>query len=348
MKKLFIEELKDGDVVDCVFLVRDKNVTTTKDGRPFINLNLIDRTGKVSAKIWDRPMEAGYIKDVSGGFNKNDFVKIRGRVETYKDITQIIVDGISRVESGEVDITDFVPKGEVNPDEIVKELIKVIGKIKDPHIKRLLSAFLKDNDFMDKFKTAPAAKKLHQAYVGGLIDHTMNLVRMVIDIAAYYPVVNRDLLVAGAILHDIGKIEELDYERSFDYSDRGRLLGHIFIGAMMVREKIQALKDFPSEIEALILHMILSHHGSFEFGSPILPVIPEALILHYIDDMDAKVWGFMTERAKSEDVEGNWTKFSKVFDRFIYKGDTFFGQSEDEGKKKMGRAKTMYDLFDDE
>ncbi len=348
MKKIFIEELKDGDTVNDVFLVRDKNISTTKDGRPFVNLNLIDRTGKVSAKIWDRPMEAGYIKEITDGFSKNDFVKVRGRIETYKDITQIIVDGISRVESGEVDITDFIPKGEVNPDEIVKELMKVIAKINDPHMKSLLSAFLKDNDFMDKFKIAPAAKKIHQAYVGGLIDHTMNLVRMVIDMAAYYPVVNKDLLVAGAILHDIGKIEELDYERSFDYSDRGRLLGHIFIGATMVREKIRTLKDFPPEIEALILHMILSHHGSYEFGSPILPMIPEAIMLHYIDDMDAKVWGFMTEREKSEDVDGNWTKFSKVFDRFIYKGDTFFGHDEDEGKKKKSSAKIMYGLFDDE
>jgi 3'-5' exoribonuclease len=343
-----VEDLENGQKVDSIFLVRDKNLSNTKDGRPFINLNLIDRSGKVAAKVWDRPAEENYVKQVSERFNKNDFVRVRGRVETFKDAPQIIVDEVEAVPPSDVQVSDFVPKGDMNPDELVKELLKIVDKFKTPPLKKLLLSFLREKDFMDRFKIAPAAKKLHQAYIGGLIDHTTSLVKMADDIASYYPDVNRDLLVAGAFLHDIGKIEELDYERSFDYSDRGRFLGHLVIGAMMVREKIKTIDDFPRELESLLLHLILSHHGAYEFGSPVVPMIPEAVILHYLDDMDAKVWGFVSEKHKSKDTPGNWTRFSNVYERFLFKGDTFIGIDDTEKRKKRKREELFYDLFDDE
>ena len=334
MKKIFVEDLKDGELINSVFLVRDKKLATTKNDRPYININLIDRTGKVTARVWERRDEPDYIRGLFESFDKNDFVKIQGKIQTYKDNTQIIIDAIKIVEPDKVDISDFVPKGEIDVDKIVKEFTKITAGIDNPHLKKLLSAFLKDRYFMEKFKIAPAAKKLHQAYIGGLIEHTLNLVKMARDIADYYPHINRDLLLTGTILHDIGKIEELDYERSFDYTDRGRLLGHIFIGANMVAEKIKEIKGFPSGLEDMLIHIILSHHGEREFGSPVVPVIPEALILHHIDNLDARVWGFAGEIARSEDVSGNWTGYSNVYQRYIFKGDTSFGSGEGNRKEK--------------
>lgn len=349
MKKTFVDELSAGMQVDSVFLVRDKNLATTKTGNPFLNLNLIDRTGKIAAKVWEKRDEPGYVERVNGDFGKNDFVRVSGRIDTYMDNIQLIVESIGPVKDGDVELSDFIPTGERNPDEMVKELIKITGEMKNPYIKRLLTSFLKDGDFMAKFKKAPAAKKLHQAYLGGLMEHTLSLVKMAAAVADHYPQVNRDLLICGTILHDIGKMEELDYERSFDYSDSGRLLGHIFIGARMVRDRIGEIDGFPERLSDLILHMILSHHGDFQFGSPVLPAIPEAIILHHVDNMDAKVWGFMGEMERSSELEGNWTKYSNVYDRFIYKGDTFLGFGDDEAEKeKKRRKKVSLSLFDDE
>ncbi len=350
MKKVFVEELSAGMQVDSVFLVRDKNLATTKNGNPFLNLNLIDRTGKIAAKVWEKRDDPGYVERASESFGKNDFVRVSGRVDTYMENIQLIVESIGLVVTGDVTLSDFIPTGDRNPEEMVKELMKINEDIKNPYIKKLLSAFLTDGDFMRKFKQAPAAKKLHQAYLGGLMEHTLNLVKMAEAMSEHYPHVNRDLLLCGTILHDIGKMEELDYERSFDYSDRGRLLGHIFIGARMVSEKIRGIEGFPPRLADLILHMILSHHGEFEHGSPVLPAIPEAIILHHVDNMDAKVWGFMGEVERSSDLDGNWTKYSNVYERFIYKGDTFLGFGGDEGEKekKKKRKKLSLSLFDDE
>ncbi|MBN1572338.1 MAG: HD domain-containing protein [Deltaproteobacteria bacterium] len=349
MKKVFVDELSAGIQVDSVFLVRDKNLATTKNGNPFLNLNLIDRTGKIAAKVWERRDDPGYVERINGDFGKNDFVRVSGRVETYMENIQLIVDSIGQVAAGDVELSDFIPTGDRNPDEMVRELMKIGEKIRNPYIKRLLSAFFTDNDFMRKFKQAPAAKKLHQAYLGGLLEHTLNLVKMAMAVSEHYPHVNRDLLVCGTILHDIGKMEELDYERSFDYSDSGRLLGHIFIGAEMVRERIKMIEGFPERLADLIIHMILSHHGEFVHGSPVLPAIPEAIILHHVDNMDAKVWGFMGEVERSSDIDGNWTRYSNVYERFIYKGDTFLDLSGDEGEKeKKKKKKLSMSLFDDE
>jgi 3'-5' exoribonuclease len=338
-----------GDELDSIFLVRDKIILTTKDGRPYLTVNLVDRTGKIAARAWDRPQEADYIKRLSESIRKNDFVRVTGLVESFKDAILIRVDRIESIQSGEISLEDFLPRGNANPDDQIKELFKIINRIKNPHIKKLLTAFYKDKRFIERFKKAPAAKKLHQAYLGGLLDHTLAIANMAFAVSEHYPEINRDLLVCGAILHDIGKIEELDYERTFDYTDRGRLLGHIVIGTMMIREKMDDLPDFPRETRDMILHLILSHHGSLANGSPVLPAVPEAVILHALDNMDATVWGFITEQVKSREVEGSWTRFSKVYERFIYKGDTFFGLEEEEtGLKRKSLDKLIYGLFDDE
>jgi len=338
--------------VDDIFLVRDKALATTRDGRPYLNVNLIDRTGKVGAKLWEKRDDPGYVQRIFASFQKNDFVRAIGRADVYKETMQLILDDLSKADDSVVDIFDFLPAGEVDPEELARDLKKIAETVANPHIKKLLDAFFKDKEFMARFKLAPAAKKLHQAYLGGLIEHTSLLVKMAVAVADFYPHVNRDLLIAGAFFHDIGKIEELEYDRSFDYTDRGRLVGHLVIGARMVQEKIDAVGDFPEEITNLLLHLILSHHGELQYGSPVAPVLPEAVMLHYLDHMDATVWGFQGEVERSAEVEGNWSKFSNVYQRYIYSGDRFFGgdagESDRSRKEQAKKQKTSLSLFDDE
>jgi 3'-5' exoribonuclease len=354
MSKVFVEDLKNGQNVDSVFLVRDKGLAVTKDGRPYIKLALIDRTGKVEARMWDRQAEERTIERTFEGFRQNDFVRVTGRIESFKDSLQINVESITAIPPRDIDITDFVPSGDKNPEEIVRDLTRIVASLKNPFLKRLGNAFLKDTRFMERFTKAPAAKKLHQAYIGGLLEHTYNLVRMALDVSRYYPHLNGGILVIGALLHDIGKIEELDYERAFDYSDRGRFLGHLFIGAKMTDEKIAAIESFPEDLKNMVLHMILSHHGQHEYGAPMLPVTLEAIVLFQLDDLDAKVWGFTGEQARSETLPGNWTAFSNVYGRFIYKGDTYIGTEEDEAEKGERKKRERIDkklilsLFDDQ
>jgi len=353
MTKTFVSDLASGQPVDSVFLVRDKAVATTRDGRPYLNVNLIDRTGKVGAKLWEKRDDPGCVERTFGSFQKNDFVRVVGRVDMYKETMQIILDDLCVADASAVDITDFLPSSDTDPEETVRELKNIVSTVTDPHIKKLLDAFFKDSEFMARFKRAPAAKKLHQAYIGGLIEHTALLVNVAAAVAGFYPHVNRDLLIAGAFLHDIGKIEELQYDRAFDYTDRGRLVGHLMIGARMVQERIDAIKDFPEEIANLILHLILSHHGELQFGSPVMPAIPEAVLLHHIDHMDATVWGFLGEVERSAEVEGNWSKFSNVYQRHIFSGDRFFGRqtggADISKKDATGKQKVIsLSLFEDE
>jgi 3'-5' exoribonuclease len=354
MSKVFVEELKNGQGVDSVFLVRDKALAVTKDGRPYIRVALIDRTGKIEARMWDRQTGERGIERTFESFRQNDFVRVTGRVESFKDSLQVNVETIVPTAAQDIDVADFVPKGDKNPEEIVRDLTRIVASLKNPFLKRLGNAFLRDGRFMERFTRAPAAKKLHQAYLGGLLEHTHNIVKMALDVAQHYPQINSGILVIGALLHDIGKIEELEYERAFDYSDRGRFLGHLFIGARMVDEKIATIESFPEDLKNMVLHLILSHHGQHEYGAPVLPVTLEAVVLFQLDDLDAKVWGFTGEQVRSEALPGNWTAFSNVYSRFIYKGDTYIGMDEDEAEKRERKKrermdkKLMLGLFDDQ
>ncbi|MBN1883202.1 MAG: HD domain-containing protein [Deltaproteobacteria bacterium] len=352
MTKTFVSDLTSGQPVDGIFLVREKAIATTRDGRPYLNVNLIDRTGKVGAKLWEKRDDPGCVQRIYASFQKNDFVRAVGRADLYKETMQLILDDIIKADTSTVDISDFLPSADIDPEKVARELKKTADTVIDPYIKKLLDAFFKDKKFMERFKRAPAAKKLHQAYLGGLIEHTALLVNMAVAVADFYPHVNRDLLIAGAFLHDIGKVEELEYNRVFDYTDRGRFMGHLVIGARMVSEKIDSVGNFPKETGDLILHLILSHHGELQYGSPVVPVIPEAVMLHHLDHMDATVWGFLGETERSSEVEGNWSKFSNVYQRYIFTGDRFFGH-QDEGSSRSrkgtpGKQTGSLSLFDDE
>jgi 3'-5' exoribonuclease len=273
------------------FCVAQKSVRSKKDGSPYLALTLADSSGQLECRMWD-PGDAGE-------FSQGDVVKIRGQVSRYKDQLQITIDKLRRVASGEYSAADFVPATERDVDEMWAELEEWVSTMEDADFARLARMFLDDADIRAALREAPAAKALHHAWIGGLLEHILSLMGVADAVVRKYPGVNRDLLLTGVLLHDIGKLKELRWGTSFEYTLPGQLLGHITMGVRMVDEKIAALGDFPEEKRVLVEHMILSHHGRYEFGSPKLPMIPEAILLHYLDDMDAKMQTMQVEFARS-------------------------------------------------
>lgn len=276
----------ENQAITGFFAVSAKQVRSKKDGSRYFVLTLADRTGQVDAVMWET--------DGAGEFAAGDVVKLRGQIGRYKEKHQISVERIRAAARDEFELADFVPRTERNIDELWAELNAYVESFTDPHLKALLRAFLDDAEIAAAFKEAPAAKSMHHAWIGGLLEHVVSLLGICELAAKHYPV-HRDLLLTGAFLHDIGKLEELRWGTSFDYTVEGQLLGHITIGIGMIERKIGALPDFPPALRVLVEHMVLSHHGKYEFGSPKLPMIPEAVLLHYLDDMDAKMQTMQNE-----------------------------------------------------
>jgi 3'-5' exoribonuclease len=233
---------------------------------------------------------------------------------------QLNIHAISRIADKDVDLCDFMPVSSVDPEQACEDLQACIATVNDPDLRRLLEMVFGDERIAVAFKQAPAAKSIHHDSLGGLIEHTLSVTRIADMLAGHYAAVNRDLLLAGAMLHDIGKIYELSYERSFDYTDEGRLVGHIVLGMEMISGIMGQIPDFPKQKAMLVKHMILSHHGQLEFGSPKRPKIPEALLLSYIDDLDAKMFDFTQFIKKEQRPETNWTGYHRLFNRYLYTG----------------------------
>jgi 3'-5' exoribonuclease len=314
LKKVFLKDLKERGQVDSGFLVTRKDSGISKAGKPYLNLKLMDSSGEVEARVWDNAEE------LSEKFMKDDVVNVRGYVVAYQGGLQINVADIDKVKEGEYSIRDFLPSSGRDPAEMMKELEGIVGGVSDKHLKALINAFIKDPGVRERFMLAPAAKTMHHPYLGGLLEHVLSLCGLVERIRGHYGGIDWDLLIAGAVLHDMGKIHELSYERSFGYTDEGRLLGHITIEMEMIGEKIKGLVGFPANLALRLKHMILSHHGQLEFGSPKRPKTPEALILSFLDDLDAKVTAMQALIAGGAGVDENWTPFNRFFERFIYKG----------------------------
>ena len=321
MPHKFISDLKEGEVVEAVYLVREKSFDVTKNGNPYMSLELSDRTGMVDCRKWDA------LKSLFDSFIVDDFVKIRGKVEFYRNYPQLKLDSIGKVEDKSVDISLYVPVSDKNRDQMFKDFLSETGSIKNPHLKALMQGVFSDKDISEKFKTAPAASDFHHPYLGGLVEHTLACVQLAKMISLKYEDMNIDLLLCGTALHDIGKIEELAYKRSFYYTDKGRLIGHIVLGANIVSAAIDKIPDFPEELKNLILHIILSHHGEHEWGSPKRPMCFEAIILHHIDNLDAKINGFRHFVKTYNDLDSSWTKHSKMFGEFLYKKSPLVSQS---------------------
>ncbi len=322
MSKTFVSSIKDREQVESVFLVKDKIAAMAKNGKPYMNLRLMDRSGDIDAKVWDN------VDVLSASFDKDDFISVRGKATVYLGKMQLVIAELARVPESEVELADFLPTTARDIAEMEVELGAVVASIQDQHLRRLMTAFLEDGEFMAGYRSAPAAKGMHHVYIGGLLEHSLSVARLVDAILPLYAPLNRDLLVAGALLHDLGKVREMAFYRSFDYTDEGKLIGHITIGVEMLHEKIVTIEGFPSDTAMLLKHMILSHHGQYEYGSPKRPKTLEATILNYLDDLDSKINGIRTHIGKEPESLSRWSSYHRLYDRYFFKESS--SREEDE------------------
>src|ERR1035437_2714190 len=316
MKQSFVSSLQDGQTVTSHFLVCVKEIRATREGKSYLRLELGDATGRVEARMWDR------FEKSAAGFERDDFVKVQARVESYRNKLQLMIDKIRRAEESEVVPADFFPHTKEDVERLYARLIEIVAMVGNPWLRKLLDSVVLDPDLVPKWKRAPAAKVMHHAYFGGLLEHVISLCGLCLVVLAHYPEANRDLLLTGAVLHDVGKLEELSYERSLGYTDEGQLLGHILIEYELISRKIAAIEGFPDTLKVLVQHMLIAHHGQYEFGSPKLPMFREALMLHYLDDLDSKM-AAVRSSLDSDTGEGNWTAYSGALERRILRSKEF-------------------------
>ena len=307
---IFIEEFKEGDIIQGVYLCKSKAGAKTKAGKDYENVVIMDKTGQIDAKIWD-PSSPGIMD-----FDANDFVMIKGQVVSYNKTLQFKVDNARKAEPGEYVECDYVPASRFNADDMTAELLGVVDSVKNEYLNRLLNSFFReDTAFVEKFKVSSAAKSVHHGFMGGLLEHTLSVAKMCSKICENYDHINRDITVTSALLHDIGKTREISAFPQNDYTDEGNLIGHIVIGYGMIREKIAGIEGFPEVLGNEIEHCILSHHGQLEYGSPKKPATVEAYALAMADNMDAH---FETFREAFEvKNSNNWLGFNKWLDSNI-------------------------------
>lgn len=328
MKSHYVSDLADGQLIASLFLVREKEIRTSpRTGKSWLELDLADRSGSIPAKMWDN------FDAIAKTFECDDVVKIRGRVKLYNGQKELTLEQVIPAGEREYELADFLPHTRHDVEQLFAKLRSAIGVMKNPWLQRLLTSVVEDPQISPRLKRAPAAMSMHHAFLGGLLEHVVSMIELAEAISAHYPELDRDLLLTGVVLHDIGKIDELRYERSIDYSDGGRLLGHISMGVMMVREKRMAIPEFPAPLAVLVEHLILSHHGSHEFGSPALPQFPEALVLHCIDDLDSKMAAMRAtmESASAGVASGPWTDRNPSLRRALLRADKFLAPSADNG-----------------
>jgi 3'-5' exoribonuclease len=317
MKSPYVSDLQPNQTFTGQFLVQFKDIRQKKTGDPYLSLVLADKTGELDSKMWDNAAE------VMDTFSREDFVRVKGQLQIYQNRPQLTIHKLQRLDPAEVDVTDYFPSSKRDREEMFAELMSHIRGIENSHIRKLLEAFFADEALANAYKTAPAAKSVHHAYLGGLIEHVLSLITLAKFACAHYPGIDRDLVLAGVILHDIGKTRELDYSRVFQYSTEGQLLGHIVIGFQMLQEKLRLVPDFPLKTRLLLEHLLISHHGEIEFGSPRTPAFPEALLLHLLDNLDAKMATMAAMLEKDPQMEGEWTSYNSVLDRSALKKDRF-------------------------
>lgn len=315
MKKQFVNTLKAGDTVDEVFVLAEKNLSQKKDGNNFLNVTLSDKTGRIKGVVWDN------VEEISLKVSSGNFVHVKANVSEYRDILQLVIKSMVACPVDSVNPDDFLPVTALDVDDLFDRLVKKTESMQNDHLKQLFNAFWNDKEFVRDFKKAPAAKNMHHAYLGGLLVHTVSMVFLAEKIADHYRggSIDRELLMAGAILHDIGKLREFEYQYKIDYSDEGRLLSHIVIGLQMIDEKLDKVQNFPKKLEILLKHLVVSHHGTREFGSPEVPKTIEAFLLNYVDEIDSKVNGIRDFISQEDSVE-NWTSYHKLLGRHFYIG----------------------------
>lgn len=334
MSKLFISEIKPSQDVASLFVAADKQLRTARNGNPYLSLKLSDKTGDIPGRMWEKAAETSAL------FRSGDIIFVRGRSELYQEKLQLNITEILPVPPGGSDPSDFLPVCPFDRDVLFEQLQKLLSNISESNLRRLCAGFLADASLMARFRICPAAKSMHHAYIGGLLEHTVSVITLLYRICNHYPDLDRDLLLTGAFLHDIGKIEEFVYETHIGYSDAGRLVGHMVLGTQMLEEKIQAIEGFPAETALLIKHLILSHHGEAQFGAVKLPASKEAIALHFADDLDAKMNAVRRILANPADEESTWTGYDTIFGRHFFRG--FPRNDEPDGSPESDKAKSTH------
>jgi 3'-5' exoribonuclease len=329
MSRRFVDQLRDGDNLDDVYLVTDKQLRANRNGNPYLLIELRDRTGSIQGRMWN----AG--DHVARGFDPGDFLRATGKVQLFQGALQVILTAIERAEPQKVDFTDFLPQTEQSIPKLTERLRNYLMRLGNPHLRALAECFLMDDGFMRAFTTCPAGVKMHHAYVGGLLEHVVSMMDAADKLLPLYPGVDRDLLLVGVFLHDAGKTRELTYSRAFGYSDEGQLIGHIPIAVALLTETAGKVADlmgepFPRELMLRIQHMILSHHGELAYGSPKVPMTPEAMLLHLIDSLDTRMHMVLRELKDDRNNPTAWTPYNANLGRRLYKGGTLgdlYGES---------------------
>lgn len=318
MARQSVDRLADGDNVDEVFLVIDKQLRANRNGNPYIQFDLGDRSGSLVGRMWN----AG--EQLFRTFDAGDFLHVKGKVQLFQGSLQLIVNTFDKHDSARVELTEFMPHTKHDVSKLLERLKAAVRNIGDPHLRTLGETYFIDDEFMRAFARCPAGVKIHHAYVGGLLEHVVTMMDIAEKVLPLYPEVNRDLVVMGVFLHDSGKLRELTYARAFAYSDEGQLLGHLVIGIEMLDEKVRRVPDltgepFPAELHLRLKHLILSHHGEPLFGSPKLPMTTEAVALHMIDLMDSRLHIAIREVAEDRG-DSAWTPYNAALGRRLYKG----------------------------
>jgi 3'-5' exoribonuclease len=318
MKKAFVENISPGDTIEDEFALVEKTVLQKRDGNQYLNVILADRTGQIKGVVWDN------VRGIAAAAAVGDFVQVTGSVSEYRGTPQMVIRAMAALPPDAVNPDNFLPATDMDVDQLCERLVNITRTFTTPWLNHLFEAFWQDEDFVACFKKAPAAKRMHHAYLGGLMVHCLSMAVLADKIASHYNGLDRDLLIAGAILHDIGKLREFDYTAAIDYSDEGRLLSHMVIGIEMLDEKLREIPGVPREQANLLKHMIVSHHGEPAFGAPEPPKTIEAVVLHYIDDLDSKINAVREFMAK-EDSSQTWSSYHRLLGRHFYMGH---GQDE--------------------
>jgi 3'-5' exoribonuclease len=320
MKRLFVADLAAGKPANSSFLVISKDRRLTQKQAPYLALILGDRTGKIDARIWDKVEQCDTL------FDRGDYVEVTGQAEDYQGRLQLKVQSVRRLARTEVEPGDFVPTTEKDPEALYKELVAIVSDVGNPFLQRLLVSVLDDAKIAERLKRAPAAKLMHHAYAGGLIEHIVSLCRLSQRVAEHYPDLDTDLLITAAVLHDLGKIDELRAEPAIEYTSDGRLLGHIVLELEGINRKMDAIEGFPEGLRRVVQHLIISHHGTREFGSPEVPKFAEAIAFHFLDDLDSKLEA-VRSAVRDLPTGESWTGWNRALDRQLTEAKRLLAQS---------------------
>lgn len=331
MKTPFVRDLREDQTITGFFLVHEKEVRSAKSGKPYLRMELGDSSGKVEARMWDQ-FDA-FAKDV----NRDDFVKVQARVELYQNKKQLVLQQFRLAKPEEIDLADFLPHTPYDVEALFKKLLEYASGMKNEWLKKLVLKVFSDEKIVARFKRAPAAKVMHHAYLGGLLEHVVGLCGLAKQIAAHYPELDGDLLLMAAMLHDVGKLEELCYERAIGYTVEGQLLGHIVMELETVSKAMDAIEGYPPNLKVVVQHILISHHGEYEFGSPKLPMIREALVFHYMDDLESKLAAVRAALAVDSGEE-MWSAYSGALQRKFLKLDEFLKTKPEVAAKAIAAA----------